>query len=250
MGKSPSFSNLYSNLLEASGTNEYADAGDHSAFSFGNGLGTDTPFTLVIGFKRDALGGNNNLISKFSTGATEYDFTITSANVLRGVCWTSGSTAFIGRTAPMTTIGSWLFGAMTYDASKASSGVKLWSFTAGGSVTQIDTSNLASGVYSTNGMSNTATSFKIGAVVSAGWYFDGKLYHPQVYNIALSSSQLGEIAANVHKDVRTHSFGANAVSAWKYNNGTADYPTWTDYVGGRNATMTNQQDTDINTDIP
>lgn len=244
MGKSPSFSNLYSNDMD--GSNEYADAGDNNAFSFGN-AGTDSPFTMIIWMKRDTSANNHNLISKFTTGATEYDFTLV-ATTLRIVCWQSNTATFIGRSAPMSTTGSWIGLAATYSGSKAATGVKLYSFTSGGSVTQIDNGNVVSGGYV--GMSNTTTSLKIGGIVSTGWYFDGKLYHPQIYNAELTSTQLGEIAAAPRKDARTYSFGTNAVSAWKFNLGTADYPTWTDYVNGRNATVTNAESTDINTDIP
>lgn len=242
------FENLYSNDLD--GSNEYADAGDNNAFSFGNGAGTDTPFTLLCWMKMDVTAANQNLLSKFSAGATEYDLSITNTNTLRLVCWTAATTAFIGRSAPMSTTGTWLCIVGTYDASKASSGIKLYSFTSGGAVTQIDNGNVTSGVYSTTGMSNTATSLKIGSIVSASFFFNGKLYHPQVYSAALTSAQLAEISAAPRKDCRTYSFGANAISAWKFNNGTADFATWTDYVNGRNATMTNQESADINVDIP
>lgn len=246
----PSFTNLYSNELEGGVSGEYASAGDNAAFSFTDGAGTDTAYTWVMWMKRAAIGVNSALLSKWSDSGNNREwYSAIIGSTWRFLIYNAAGTAFIGRTAPMATTGSWVGLAGTYTASETSAGIKLYTIT-GGTVTQIDTANLESGVYA--GMSNTASALQIGSLFSGAqiWFFNGKLYHPQLWTGALSTTDLGTIGTNPHQDVRTFSFGANAISAWKYNAGTADYPTWTDYVNSRNATMIAQENTDINTDIP
>lgn len=79
----------------------------------------------------------------------------------------------------------------------------------------------------------------------------GKMAHPSYWNIALSLTQVNEVMTKKMGDMRTTSMAANLIGAWWFPNGQADFPTLTDYSGnGNNGTMQNQENTDINTDIP
>lgn len=249
-GSSQSFSNLYSNDMEGGVSAEYASAGDNAAFSFTDGAGNDTAFTWIIWMKRAATGVNSILLSKWSdSGSNREWYSAIIGSTWRNLLYHSNGGAFIGRTAPMATTGSWVGLAMTYDGSELVAGIKLYTIT-GGTVTQIDNADLSSGVYT--GMSNTTSPLQMGAMFSGSqiWFFNGKQYHPQLWTGAMSAADLATVGANPRKDVRTFAFANTPISAWKYNNGTADLPTWTDYVNGRNATMQNQEAADINTDIP
>lgn len=242
-----SFQNLYSNHMN--GTDEYADVPDNAAFSFTDGAGNDQPFSVVIWMKRDAAAGLRGLLAKFTSGGNaEWSFDINGAT-LRFAAYNAAVTAFRGRNAPMATIGSWVGLAGTYDGTEATTGFKLYTIT-GGIVTQIDNANMTTGAYS--GMTNGTSPLYLGAINNGGVtaFLNGLLYHPQIWTGVLNTTDLGTIGANPHQDVRTFGFANAPISAWKYNNGTSDYPVWTDYVNGRNATMQNQEAADIEADIP
>lgn len=81
-------------------------------------------------------------------------------------------------------------------------------------------------------------------------YFDGRIYHPGIANIAVDATQASEWFTKEGGDLRTLSFGSNIKFAAHFPNGQSDYPTWTNYIDGTNLTMTNQESTDIDTDIP
>lgn len=250
-GGTASYSNLYSNDMD--GSAEYALCADTDDHSFTDGAGQDLPCSGVIWMKRDAIGVDSALIVKGieSTGQAEYVFDISNATI-RFILQNAAGTMVRARTAPMATVGSWIGLAWTYSGNEATTGIKIYSITTAGVVTQIDNANVSAGAYA--GMTRGTAGLKIGArEITAGTltrYFNGLLYHPQLYDKELSSAELGEIGANPHKDARTYSFGANVVSAWHFPTGTGDYPTWTDYVAGHNATMQNAEAADINTDIP
>lgn len=245
------YSNLYSTSLD--GSSKHINVGDHSAFSFGTGAGgTDSPFTTVTWMKRTSSAGNQALLGKFanSVNVSEY-YLVLFGTSLWYVNFQTLTLNYIGRSAPMATTGSWIGIATTYDASKVLAGCKIYSFTSGGAVTRIDNANIQNNSYT--GMSNTISDFTLGCVGNAGneaFFFNGKLYHQQVYSGALTSTQLGEIAAEPRKDARTYSFGSQLIFATRYINGQSDYPTLTDYKGARNGTLHNCIATDIDTDIP
>lgn len=233
------------------GSNEYASAADNSAFSFTGGS-PDLPFSWIIWMKRDGAATNNALMGKFintlSNNAEWYCAIIGST--LRFIVTNNTGTIQRGRTAPMATTGSWVGLAGTYTGTGLTSSFQLFTIT-GGTVTQIDNNNLTAGVYA--GMVNGTAPLYIGAINSGGivWTFNGLLYHPQIYSGALNTTDLSTIGTSPHKDARLHSITSGTlVSAWHYPNGTVDYPTWTDYVNARNATMQNAEAGDINTDIP
>lgn len=231
------FSNLYSFSMD--GTDENAVVGDHNDFSFG-------AFTGIIWMKRAAASGNRCLFSKYQSTMTEY-YAALIGTTLRFLCYSSPGN-LKGRTAPMSTAGSWVGLAFVDDGGVNNNTNKIYTIT-GGTVTQIDNADLGGGLYT--GKSNTAAPLRIGAIDSPMvWHFNGLQYHPQFYNVALNTTELAEVGANPHKDARTFSFGSNLVSAYSFPNGQSDFPTWTDYKNGHNGAMQNSESTDISTDIP
>lgn len=79
---------------------------------------------------------------------------------------------------------------------------------------------------------------------------EGNLYHVSLFNKVLNSTERTELFNNPHKNVKLFSFGDSATNAFRFPNGQANYPTWHDYVGFANGTMTNQISSDIISDIP
>lgn len=246
-GSFASFNNLHS--VDMDGSNEYAQAADNAAFSFTGGA-PDLPFSLVTCFKRDGAVTNNALFGKVTAGTNNSEwYAQLISGTLQFLTTNVTSAIFRGRTAPMATTGSWVIIAMVYTGGGTVGSFEIYNLTTGTAV-RIDNANLTAGVYA--GMSNGTSPLYIGAINSGGVIrtFNGLRFHPQVWNIALSTAQLNEIAATPEKDVRLYSFGANCVSAWHFNNGTSDYPNWTDYVNGRTATMQNAEASDIILDAP
>lgn len=82
-------------------------------------------------------------------------------------------------------------------------------------------------------------------------YFDGLVYNLGVFDAAADATQAAAIYAAVGGDLRNVAgIGGNCKAAFHFPGGQADYPNWTDYAGGNDLTMHNQESTDINTDIP
>ena len=229
------------------GVDEYIACADHDDFSFTDGSGNDAPFSLFIWMNRATASTNQTLISKYGQGREEYILTLIGSSI-RIICLTS-ITHYIGRSAPLSTTGTWIGIAMTYDGSESSTGLKLYSVTASGAVTQIDNGNLNNGSYT--GMGNKQAAFRVGAYDhESTWYFDGKLAFPLIADKALSVAELTEAAIVPNGDYRNVSFCDNIISAWFFENGTTDYPTYTDYKSGRNGTLTNMQESNISIDKP
>lgn len=229
--------------VDMNGSSDYATVADDSAFSFTNGAGQDTAWTSIIWFKRVATGVNSTIIAKYNdvAGNNREWYIAIIGSTLRLLLINSTGSTNVGRTAPMSTTGSWVALAAVNDGTEVPSGIKIYTIT-GGTVTQIDTGDLATGVYA--GMSNTASPLRMGTLSSGGtiWFWNGKQFHPQLWTGVISTTDLATIGANPYKDVRTFTFGGTPISAWHINNGI-----WTDYVNGRNATFTGCT---ISTDIP
>lgn len=237
-GSSTSFQNLWANSME--GTDEFVNVGDHPQLSFAGAM------TGIIWLNRDSTAGNRCLFSKFQGSMLEY-YAVLIGTTLRFLCFSSPSN-FKGRTAPMATVGSYVGLAFVDDGGTTNASNQIYRIT-GGTVTQIDTADLAGGLYT--GKTNTTASFRIGAIDSPSiWFMNGDEYHIQMWNVALTTAQLAEIGANPHKDARSYSFSSGLVYANHYPNGQADFPNTIDYDGGATGTMTNQESTDISNIIP
>lgn len=175
---------------------------------------------------------------------TEY-YAALIGTTLRFLCYSSPGN-LKGRTAPMSTAGSWVGLAFIDDGTASAN--KIYTIT-GGTVTQIDNADFGGGLYT--GKPNTSAPLRIGAVDSPMvWHFNGMLYHSQFYGAALTTGNLATIGANPHVDARTFSFASSLVSSYHFPGGQSDFPTWTDYENGHNGAMQNSEATDINTDIP
>lgn len=76
-------------------------------------------------------------------------------------------------------------------------------------------------------------------------FFNGRIFHPFFYNAVLTGTEAAQVYNRGRNDLRFISS-----LAFRFVNGSADSPTWTDYVRGNNSTMVNMEAADINTDVP
>lgn len=239
------FPNLYSD--NADGVNEAIDLSTHVAtFDF------NAPATISFWFKANAshktsggfiYGINNNAGSTFFViGYGNATGTLT--NEVISVQYGGSSSDRAGFTdASDTWFGSWHHCVLVCTGSA-------WLIYLDG-ISRTVTVGLGSnsGKY---GDSITATKVTFGGwqIPSVDFPFAGKLFHRAIWNDALSSGEVSQVYALKGGDYRTLSFGSKLVSAFHFPTGQSGYPTDTDYVGGRNGTMLNQESTDINTDVP
>lgn len=240
-----SFPNLYSDNLD--GVNECINYGDSNDFSFGNGLGTHTPATFSILIKKTS-GTSGWLFSKNMSSGTSFEYAlfIFGSQVFSRVYSQGNGTIWRGRRTTTTiSDGVWIRVTWTMDGTGTTAGHKIYL-----DATASDTTDSNMGVYV--GVSNTTSSLRIGvANDSLQFPFNGRIAHPVMFNKALSALEVSELTTKKMGDYRTLSFAANIVFCSRFPNGTSDYPNYEDYSGnGHTGTMTNQENTDINTDIP
>lgn len=232
-GSSQSFVNLYSDSLD--GVNEYLQVPDNNVFSIGvNGL------SAGLWIKKTS-GVNAYLISKANGGLFEWLFFIVGDQLFIRVYSNNNGAIHIGRRSTVTIPNSaWHHVCFTDDGSNTIGGFRLYL-----DAVRIDTTNVTSGVFVAP--ANTISTVQLGGSAIP---LTGLSAHEAVWNKGLSQAEVTEWYNKKMGDLRTVSFAANLTEAYKFINGTADYPTKTGYANGLNATMQNQESSDIITDVP
>ena len=170
------------------GVNDYIDLGDSDDFSFGDGAGNDSAFSIASWVKFDSTtSGNRAIFSKSAAGAGEYLlFYNSNANEFRFAVKEDSATAWIrAKTSVTINADQWYHVAGTYDGSKNLSGIKIY---VDGSE---DTTNDFAGSYS--GMTNTTAAAFINQY-SFTWFLDGKAAHYRLYDAELDSSTISNLA--------------------------------------------------------
>lgn len=223
-----SFPNLYSDNF--GGTNEFVDVPDNAAlkpvnFSFGCWAKMPTPGAVSTLFgKRLNVGGNPSYHMYWDTGNSRihcaFRDTATAYHDL-------DSLGFVANT--------WQHWMGCYN------GVTFKFYL---NAVEQSTKNVNTAVaYSTT----YATQF---GGFSGLFPLTGRLYHPCFYNAGLDAAGVAAVHAAKGGDLRLIANSANLVSAWYFPTGQAGYPTMVDYVSGLDGTMNNQENTDIDSDIP
>lgn len=257
-GSFASFQNLYSNLF--GGTNEYATFGTTSSHKFLHGGVNPTTFAWTISFwlKFSSLpSGINAARGIFSTG------TSSSANVgldiyysdaggseTRAIVCTitngSGSIATAVQYSVFTNSvpddTNWHYYALSYEIAPATNNLHLYRDGA-----LVSASNKLGFAPSS---ANSAFSPRWGCIGNGVLPFAGYMFYPKIINRHMSDVEVLEDCNLLDGDVRNTSYAANVVNAHYYPNGQADFSTWTDLIGNNNGTMINQENTDINTEVP
>lgn len=223
----PSVSNQYA--VDFDGTNDYMSIPDADIFSLGNGSGTDNAFSISGWFNADSI-GTFYIATKDASGAREWAFRTISSQLTFFAFGTGGG--YIGRqyTSALST-GQWYHAVVTYDGSKASSGIKLY---LNGS--QVDNADYASGTYTA--AVNASAEVRVSALQVNGTYADGKIDEVAIFNSELSSS---DVTAIYNSGKPATLSGYNPVGWWRMgDNDGATGTTITDQgTGSNNGTLTN-----------
>jgi len=222
----PAFSNAYSVNLD--GSNDYIDCGGDADFSFTDGSGNDSAFSISAWVKLD-----DNLRARIAgKGSSEWLFTTDSNRKLSLYCWNQGSTsAYIGKFGSILTTGAWHHIVGTYDGSNSVNGITLYQ---NGSD---DTSgNGSAGTYAS--MSPNQGALRIGQWPLNSSMADGLVDEVAVFDYELTSSQVSTIYnSGSPADISPLS----PLGLWRMgdNNGGTGTTITDQGSGGNNGTLTN-----------
>jgi len=178
------FANQYS--VSFDGSDDYMSIPDADIFSMGNGSGTDNAFSISGWFNANSLNAFY-IVTKDGSGAgREWAFRTVSSQLHFFAFGTGGG--YIGRKDSTTSLntGQWYHAVVTYDASKASSGIKLYL-----NGTRVDDADYASGTFTA--ARNSSTLPRVGAVQSNSTYSNGLIDEVAIFNTELSASDISTL---------------------------------------------------------
>lgn len=217
-------SNRYA--VDFDGAGDYMAIGDADIFSLGNGSGTDNAFSISAWFNADSI-GSFYIITKDGTGiGREWAFRTISSQLSFFAFGTGGG--YIGRqyTSALST-GQWYHAVVTYDGSKASSGINLYL-----DGNPVDNADYASGTYTAS--RNSSTLLRVGAVESNNTYSNGKIDEVAIFNSELSEPDVTAIY-NGGKPATLTSF--SPVGWWRMGDGTEGGSGTTIYDASANSNI-------------
>ena len=231
----PTF-NTYSVEFDAS--DDYMSISDADIFSLGNGSGTDNAFSISGWFNADNI-HTNYIATKDASGNREWAFR-TVVNQLHFFAFGTGG-GYIGRKYTTNLSGGqWYHAVVTYDGSKASSGIKLYV-----DGTRVDDADYASGTYTAS--VNTTAEVRVSSLQVNNTYTGGKVDELSFFNTELSAS---DVTAMYNSGVPTDISSLSPVAWYRMgenNSGTGT--TITDQGSGGNDGTLNNGPT-FSTDIP
>lgn len=222
------FSNAYSVNLD--GSNDYIDLGGASDFSFTNGSGTDTAFSISAWVKLDSA-NRMRLISKdTSTSSREYLFGTNNNNRFNMLLGTGSVNLDIQNNTSLNTT-DWFHVVATYDGSETASGLKVYVNADASSLT-----DFSLGSYT--GMSSTAGNLEIGRFANGHSFFNGLIDEVSVFNSELSAS---DVTAIYNSGTPTSLTSYSPLGWWRMgDNDSGTGTTITDQGSGSNdGTLTN-----------
>ena len=219
--------------VDFDGTNDYMSIPDADIFSLGNGSGTDNAFSISGWFNADSI-GTFYIATKDATGAREWAFRTISSQLTFFAFGTGGG--YIGRQYTTTlSTGQWYHAVVTYDGSKASSGIKLY---LNGS--QVDNADYASGTYTA--AVNAGAEVRVGALQVNGTYANGTIDEVAIFDSELSLADVNSLRNTDGADPKPTSAALlNPVGWWRMGDDDAGTGTTiTDQgTGGNDGTLTN-----------
>ena len=219
--------NSYSISLD--GTNDYMDCGGDSDFSFTDGSGNDSAFSISAWVKLDA----NNRSRVVGKGDVEWLFGTNANNKLSLYLWSNDTTTVHIAQEENTALatGAWHHIVATYDGSNNASGIKI--YRAGSLVTM---SNASSGSYA--GMASQQGSLRIGQWELNASVMDGLVDEVAVFNSELSAS---DVTAIYNNGVPNGISSLSPLGWWRMgdNNGGTGTTITDQGSGGNNGTLVN-----------
>jgi hypothetical protein len=232
----------FGNALNFDGTNDFVEIGGLSDYKFASG-GSDIAHSMGVWLYMDDA-TNFRIASKYENGTSHrtYYISIGGTDILT-VVYFSSTNAYIGRNGPALTAyqGQWIYIGWSYDASKATSGIKIY-LGAGGSLSQYDTLNFASGTYLGMNEVNIA-SLKLGVLnSSSSTYANGKMDDFAIWNSVLTLSEFQAIynagsGIDITSDSGAYTSSANLTDLLRFDESSGTTATAT--VGANNGTLNN-----------
>lgn len=226
-GGATPFTNAYS--VDFDGSDDYMSIPDADIFSMGNGSGTDNAFSISGWFNADSI-GTFHIATKDASSAREWSFRTVSSQLHFFAFGTGGG--YIGRKyGTNLNTGQWYHAVVTYDASKASSGIKLYL-----NGTRVDDADYASGTFTAS--KNTSAEVRVSALQVNNTYSDGIIDELSIFNTELSAS---DISAIYNSGTPADISSLSPVGWWRMgDNDGGTGTTITDQgSGSNNGTLTN-----------
>lgn len=177
--------NQYS--VDLDGSNDYIDCGGNADFSFTDGVGNDSAFSISAWVKLDS----NNRARVVGKGNMEWLFGTDGDSKFSLFLWGNDSTAaYLGlREQPSLSTGVWHHLVATYDGSNTVSGIKL--YRAGNPITL--TLDASIGTYA--GMASQQGSLRIGQWEGNSSVMNGLIDEVAVFDYELTSSQVASLSS-------------------------------------------------------
>jgi hypothetical protein len=97
---------------------------------------------------------------------------------------------------------------------------------------------------------NHTTPLTLGAVITDVLYMRGNLFNIFFAQGVITSGERAALIANPKASPQAIISSATITNAYRFPQGTGNFPTWVDYVGGVSGTMTNQLSSNIQLDTP
>lgn len=233
----PTFTNTYSIEFEESG-GDAVDCGNPAGgaggqlFSFTDGAGTDKPFSVSFWTFIDPAQDPQptqpwrGFVTKGNGITNEWVFTTVYSNgYYRVRLYDESSGGYIGRKVNESLPkGEWIHLALTYDGSKANTGIKIY-------LNGSEKTTLSDDSGSYSGMELTAQPFEIGKGPNS---MSGNMDEVSIFNALLDGTDISNIYNSGNPtDLSTHSKVANMIGWWRMGDG-ATYPTIPDETANNN----------------
>lgn len=222
----PAFSNAYS--VDLDGSNDYVDCGGNADFSFTDGAGNDSAFSISAWVNIDS----STTARVAGKGNMEWLFGTDSSGQFNLILWSNdGTSAYLQKYASILSTGSWHNIVATYDGSNTAAGIKLYK--AGSLISSTDGST---GSYA--GMASQQGSLRLGQ-----WEFNSSVMNGLIDEVSVFSSELSasDVTAIYNSGVPANISSLSPLGWWRMgdnNGGTGT--TITDQGSGSNdGTLTN-----------
>ena len=178
------FANAYS--VDLDGSNDYIDCGGNVDFSFTDGAGNDSAFSISAWVKLDS----NNRARVVGKGNMEWLFGTDADSKFSIHLWGADGTGnfLASRETSQLSTGTWHHLVVTYDGSNTAGGINL--YRAGSLVTMQD---MSTGTYA--GMASQQGSLRLGQWENNGSVMEGLIDEVSVFDYELTSSQVASLSS-------------------------------------------------------
>ena len=220
--------------LSLDGTNDYMDCGGASDFSFNNGSGTDSAFSISAWVKFDNTDRARAVSKDNGTGSREYLFGTNNTNKVNMILGDGSNNLDIRNNATINT-SDWFHIVATYDGSKSISGLKVYVNADASSL-----SDVSVGTYA--GMPLSTGNLDIGRFANGHSFFNGLVDEVAVFSKELTASDVTNIYnTGFPNDIGTNGLNLDPLAWWRMgDNDSGSGTTVTDQgSGGNNGSLNN-----------